>query len=79
MLQEVLILFGKGIHESLTHTMGAYLEVTGGRLANKHKNEWEKDIAARMQCTNNPAESPFATVKAFLHMYPTKVTLTLIP
>ena len=69
-LQEVLCLFGQAIHESLTRTMGEYLEVTGGRLGNEHKNEWEKDIASRMLCTNNPAESPFATVRAFLHMYP---------
>jgi hypothetical protein len=69
-LREVLALFGKGIHESLTRTMGQYLEVTGGRLANRNKSEWEKDIAARMICTNNPAEGPFATVRAFLQMYP---------
>jgi hypothetical protein len=44
--------------------------VTGGRLANSNKSDWEKDIAARMICTNNPAEGPFATVRAFLQMYP---------
>jgi hypothetical protein len=43
---------------------------TGGKLANKHKTEWEKDIAARMVGTNNAAESPFATVRALLHIYP---------
>jgi hypothetical protein len=69
-LREVLALFGKGIHEFLTRTMGQYLEVTGGRLANSNKSDWEKDIAARMICTNNPAEGPFATVRAFLQMYP---------
>ena len=51
--------------------MGKYLEATAGCLANKHKNAWEKDIAARMICTNNAAEGPFATVRAFLHIYPT--------
>jgi hypothetical protein len=69
-LREVLAVFGKGIHESLSYTMGQYLEVTGGQLANSNKSSWEKDIAARMICTNNHAEGPFATVRAFLHMYP---------
>jgi hypothetical protein len=70
-LREVLEVFGKGgIHESLIRTMGNYLEVTGGWLANSNKSEWEKDVAARMICTNNPAEGPFATVRAFLQIYP---------
>ncbi len=69
-LKKVLGLFGSAIHESLTRTMGNYLAVTNGRLANCHKSEWEKEIAGRMTCTNNQAESPFATVRAFLHMYP---------
>ena len=69
-LQEVLAVFGKAIEESLTRTMGQYLEVTGGQLANTNKSNWDKDIAARMVCTNNHAEGPFATVRAFLHMYP---------
>jgi hypothetical protein len=69
-LEEVLHLFGQGIHESLTRTMGKYLEATGGRLSNNNKTPWEKEIAAKMICTNNPAEGPFATVKAFLNMYP---------
>ena len=56
--------------------MGKYLEVTNGRLANKNKSEWEKEIAGRMTCTNNGAESPFATVRAFLEIYP-RSTLTL--
>ena len=70
-LKEVLHLFGDAIHESITRTLGEYLEATGGRLRNSLKSEWEKDIASRMICNNNPAESPFATVRAFLHMYPT--------
>jgi hypothetical protein len=49
-------LFGKGIHESLTRTMGRYLESMGGKLANSTKTEWEKDISSRMICTNNGAE-----------------------
>jgi hypothetical protein len=47
-----------------------YLESTEDCLANKHKDAWEKDIAARMICMNNAAEGPFATVRAFLHIYP---------
>ena len=69
-LKKVLSLFGEGIHESLTRTMGAYLEATAGTLSNANKSAWEKEIASRMIGTNNPAESPFATVRAFLHMYP---------
>ncbi len=56
----MLSLFGQGIHESLTRTMGAYLEATAGRLSNANKSPWEKEIASRMIGTNNPAESPFA-------------------
>ena len=63
-------LFGAAIQESLTRTMGKYLEVTNGRLSNKNKSEWEKEIAGRMTCTNNGAESPFATVRALLNIYP---------
>jgi hypothetical protein len=69
-LKKVLCLFGLAIHESLTRTLGNFLEATCGTQANKHKTEWEKDIASRMVCTNNGAESPFATVRAFLHIYP---------
>ena len=46
-------------------------------MANKHKSGWEKDIAARMICTNNAAEGPFATVRAFLHIYPSLKLRTL--
>ena len=57
--------------------MGEYLEATSGRLKNTNKTEFEKDIASRMICTNNSAEGPFATAKAFLHMYPTLKLRTL--
>jgi hypothetical protein len=76
-LKEVLRLFGAAIKESLTRTMGEYLEATEGRLRNSAKTEWEKDVASRMICTNNPAEGPFATARAFLHMYPTLKLRTL--
>ena len=58
--------------------MGKYLEATGGRLSNKNKSQWEKDIAARMICTNNAAEGPFATVRAFLQMYPSLKLGTIV-
>ena len=57
--------------------MGRYLEATGGRQSNANKTEWEKDITARMICTNNPAESPFATVRAYLNIYPSMKLRTL--
>ena len=69
-LKKVLSLFGLAIHESLTRTLGKFLDATGGTQANCMKTEWEKDIASRMVCTNNGAESPFATVRAFMHIYP---------
>ncbi len=69
-LIEVFKLFGEGIQESLTRTLGDYLEATGGQLANSHKTQGDKELAARMVCTNNLAEGSFATVRAFLHMFP---------
>jgi hypothetical protein len=69
-LLDILKLFGEAIHESLTRTMGAYLEATNGHLRNSTKTEWEKEVASRMVCTNNHAEGPFATVRAFMHIYP---------
>jgi hypothetical protein len=42
-LQEVFKLFGEGIQESLTRTMGEYLEATGGQLANTQNTQLEKD------------------------------------
>jgi hypothetical protein len=76
-LKKVLRLFGSAIQESLTRTMDNYLEVTNGRLANGHRSEWEKEIAGRMTCTNNAAESPFATVRAFLDICIPKVLLPI--
>ncbi len=49
--------------------MGKYLEVTTGILQNKNKTPWETAIASRMLCTNNAAESPFGTAKAYLDQY----------
>ena len=69
-LRDVLKLFGEAIHESLMRTMGDYLEATNGHLRNSTKTEWETAVASRMVCTNNLAEGPFATVRAFMHIYP---------
>ncbi len=69
-LRKILNLFGEGIHESLARTMGNYLEATAGAFGNKHKSAWQIEVASRLLCTNNAAESPFATVRAFLHMHP---------
>ncbi len=41
-LKEVLRLFGEGIHESLTRTMGDFLEAIGGAKAESKLEEWEK-------------------------------------
>ncbi len=57
--------------------MGNYLKVTGRLLANKHKSDLEKGIAARMLTNNNHAESPFAMVRAFLHIYPNMLLRTV--
>ena len=76
-LLEVFKLFGEGIKESLTRTMGDYLQGLGGALANNQKTQLEKDVASRMVCTNNLAEGPFATVRAFLHMYPSMTLKTV--
>jgi hypothetical protein len=69
-LLDILRLFGEAIHESLTRTMGEYLEATNGQLRNSTKTDWEIEVASRMVCTNNHAEGPFATVRAFMHIYP---------
>jgi hypothetical protein len=61
----------------LTRTMGEYLAATGGHLQNENKTEFDKDIASRMISKNNCAEGPFATTRAFLHMYPTLKLRTL--
>jgi hypothetical protein len=50
--------------------MGEYLEATNGQLRNSTKTDWEMEVASRMVCTNNHAEGPFATVRAFMHIYP---------
>ncbi len=51
-------------------TMGDYLEATNGQFRNSTKTDWEIEVASCMVCTNNYAEGPFATVLAFMHIYP---------
>ena len=58
-LLDIMKLFEEAIYESLTRTMGEYLEGTNGHLRNSTKTEWEKEVASRMVCTNNHAEGPF--------------------
>jgi hypothetical protein len=69
-LKKVFGLFGAAIHESLTQTMGKYLQVTGGLLANNHKSEWEREIAGRMTCTNNHAERGKVNERLTLFVFP---------
>jgi hypothetical protein len=57
--------------------MGQYLEASTGVLQNKNKTQWEREIASRMLCTNNAAESPFGTAKAYLNQYPSMRLSTL--
>jgi hypothetical protein len=65
-LREVLNLFGKAIVMSLERTMGNYLKSTGGIYRNELRAEWELDEVAKLLSHNNPAERPFAIVKAYL-------------
>ena len=69
-LCDILSLFGEGITESLTRTMGDYLEATGGKLRNSNLQAWEREKATSMFCHNNHAERPFAVIKALAKQYP---------
>lgn len=68
-LQIQLGLFGDGILTSLQRTMGKYLQNTLGELRNELKEDWMREEVAKLLCTNNPAERPFAVAKAFLNLY----------
>jgi hypothetical protein len=77
-LREVLTLFGKAIVMSLERTMGNYLKSAGGIYRNELRAEWELDEVAKLLSHNNPAERPFAIVKAYLRVYNTmKLSNTL--
>ena len=69
-LQEVLMLFGKGIIASLEFTMGDYLKQTDGKLSNGKRDSWELEATKRMLCHNNHAERPFAVLRAIWKSYP---------
>jgi hypothetical protein len=39
------------------------------QVRNQLKAEWEVEKVARLLCTNNPAERPFAVAKAYMQIY----------
>ena len=77
MLREVLHLFGNAILKSLERTMGRYLKSTGGIYRNELREEWELEAIGKLLSHNNPAERPFAIVKAYLQVFPTMRLATL--
>jgi hypothetical protein len=62
-LLEVLQLYGIAIHTSLERTLGKYLKATDGVFRNELREDWELEKVAKLLCTNNPAERPFAVAK----------------
>jgi hypothetical protein len=62
-LLEVLQLYGIAIHTSLERTLGKYLKATDGAFWNELREDWELEKVAKLLCTNNPAERPFAVAK----------------
>ncbi len=62
-LLEVLQLYGLAIHTSLERTLGKYLKATSGVFRNELRDDWELEKVAKLLCTNNPAERPFAVAK----------------
>lgn len=44
--------------------------MTNGKFAISNMKEWEKSLASNLRSDNNPAERPFAVVKALLHVFP---------
>ena len=69
-LKKVLRLFGEAVHESLTRTMGDYLEATNGAKTNASFEDWELQRATKLKATNNDAERPFAVIKALWKQFP---------
>ena len=57
--------------------MGRYLKSTGGIYRNELREEWELEAVAKLLSHNNPAERPFAIVKAYLQVFPTMRLATL--
>jgi hypothetical protein len=69
-LRKVLLLFGKGIHESLERTMGDFLKATNGKFQNDNLSEFQKKRTGKLFSHNNWAERPFAVVKDLALRYP---------
>ncbi len=76
-LMEVLHLLGEGIHDSLTRTMGDFLDATDGTKANSKLNSNEKARCEHLLSHNNDSERPFAVMKAIKHTYPSMKLLCL--
>ncbi len=76
-LREVLHLFGNANLKPLERTMGKYLKSTGGIYRNELREEWELEAVTKLLSHNNPAERPFAIVKAYLQVFPTMRLATL--
>ena len=57
--------------------MGDYLEVTNGKYSNSKMKEWEQEASTNLRSDNNPAERPFAVVKALLHVFPSMTIANL--
>jgi hypothetical protein len=68
MLREVFAEFGKGVHESLTRTLGGYLEVKNGKKAWSNLTEAERKT--QVLSHNSPAERPFAVIKHLVKSCP---------
>jgi hypothetical protein len=69
-----LHLFGNAIPKSLERTMGKYLKSTGGIFRNELREEWELEAVAKLLSHNNPAERPFAIVKAYLQVFHNEIS-----
>ena len=69
-LVKVLNLFGEGIHESLSRTMGDYLEATGGGKTNASLTDFQRARSKKLKCHNNNAERPFAVIKQLWKLFP---------
>ena len=57
------------LHPSLTLTLAICTQATCGKFRNELKEEWEVEEVAKLLCTNNAAERPFAIAKAYLNIY----------
>jgi hypothetical protein len=65
LLRTILGLFGKGIIDSLEHTMKKYIRQTNGVNANHLRSEEDISRCSQMLCHNNNAERPFAVLRQY--------------